>query len=318
MEMKKTITITGANGFLGSNTIRVAISRGWTVHAIVRRDEVADDVRNLGAIPHILPVLSKEELLPIIKSSSAILNFIGIISTNQGSFDEINVKNMQIILDAASELKNFRVIAPTGLGVDEYGKKVWATNDYFRSKLMIEKICAQSTVDYVLFRPSYILGPGDEMLPSMVEQLIEGAYSIIGKGIAPMQPTYVVDAADAFLNAADGKGPSRIIYDLVGPETINMNDLVKLVEELLRKNKILKCEPFIGHISHNEATHEYDMADEVISIMECDSIGDNSRIIKELGIQFSPLNVAIQSVIDSMIKNEDLIHDIVHDNNHGG
>ena len=45
--MKKTIFITGANGFLGSRIARVAIKKKFKVKAFVRENSVLDNLKNL-------------------------------------------------------------------------------------------------------------------------------------------------------------------------------------------------------------------------------------------------------------------------------
>ena len=52
-EIKK-LSITGANGYLGQHTIKRAIQEGWQVNAIVRREDAAKLVENLGAKPFIV------------------------------------------------------------------------------------------------------------------------------------------------------------------------------------------------------------------------------------------------------------------------
>ena len=119
-----------------------------------------------------------------------------------------------------------RFIVPTGLGLDQYNQKAWATNAYFLSKLHIEELCQAGTQPFVIFRPSTILGPGDELIPGLVQDIANGHVSIIGNGNIPMQPISIINATDAFLNAAQGDGLDNTIYDLVGPEVFNMNTLV--------------------------------------------------------------------------------------------
>jgi uncharacterized protein YbjT (DUF2867 family) len=50
------IAITGANGYLGTNTIKAAIKRGWLVNAIIRRDELIGEIKVLGATPFVMGV----------------------------------------------------------------------------------------------------------------------------------------------------------------------------------------------------------------------------------------------------------------------
>ncbi|MFX0164110.1 MAG: NAD-dependent epimerase/dehydratase family protein, partial [Promethearchaeota archaeon] len=49
MTESKKLVITGANGYLGKHTIKAAISKGWNVIGIVRREEAAKEVEALGA-----------------------------------------------------------------------------------------------------------------------------------------------------------------------------------------------------------------------------------------------------------------------------
>lgn len=293
----KKIVITGANGYLGRHTIKNAIQRGWIVKGIVRRKEAAEIIKNLGAEPYITKKFEKNALIPIFKESDAVIHLIGITSPEQGSFEEINVGTARIVLESALESGISRVITPSGLGVDQYGIKPWATNDYFLSKLRIEELFQENSIPFVIFRPSYIIGPGDDLIPSLMSSLMKGLVYVIGEGTTPLQPIYVKDATTAFLNAAQNMGPDNMIYDLVGPEIVNMNQLIKRVSNIMQKEGYNLPKFQIQYISTEEAFKLLDMAKEEIAITRCDVLGDNKMFTKQLKIKLSKIDEGIRAAI---------------------
>jgi nucleoside-diphosphate-sugar epimerase len=296
-ESRHTIAITGANGFLGSNVIMTAIQRGWTVRAIVRRSAAAKYVETLGAESFIVPELNTDELDSIVQGCDAILNFIGITSGTAQDFDRINVGSVKIILNTAIQAKIPRVVLPSGLGVEEVGKKWWANNNYFRSKLKIEEVCRSSRQEHIIFRPSYILGPGDELLPTMVQNALQGVIPIIGNGNLPFQPIFIEDAAKMFLNAAIGYGTLNTIYDLVGPEIISMEILVNRVIKIMHEIGILLGDVRIEHIPIDQAAIKLGISREDIDVTQCDVLGDTLPVVTAMQVNLTPLDTALNVAI---------------------
>lgn len=295
-----TISVTGANGFLGRHTIQAAIRLGWIVNAIVRRPEAAQLVASLGANPHILPSLTIKGLSSIVQDNDAILHFIGITGGDPDDFNRINVGSAKMVLEAAIRSGAGRVITTSGLGVDQYGKKSWATNEYFASKVKIEQYFRAHNHPWIIFRPSYILGPGDEILPYLVEELLAGTVYVAGDGNKPMQPIFVKDTTKIFLNAAEGKGRTNQIYDLVGPEIITMNGLIDRVVEIMRRCGLKLPKYSIKHIPLNQAAAILELSQEDIDVSQSDVLGDNAKIQSDFGIELSPLDAAIEAVVRSI------------------
>ena len=222
MPDKKKVAITGANGFLGRNTIISAIENNWTVFGIVRNQIAADIVKSLGANPIIINTFHDNRIYQVFQQCDAVIQVAGIAVGSEQELEEINVKGTETIVRTAVLANISRFVTVSGLGIDKYGKVNWASNNYFHSKMRLEQVVRNTNIASVIFRPSYILGPSDELIPGLVHQLLDGTVTIIGQGTIPMQPIYVKDAAQAFLSAASGNGENTIIYDLVGPETIDM------------------------------------------------------------------------------------------------
>ncbi len=296
MENKK-LAVTGANGYLGKHTINRAIKKGWQVIGLVRREEAAKELNMLGAETVIIKNFTLESLKKALVGCNAVIHFRGVVCGARDTFDEINVKGAHALVEAASELKIRRIIFPSGLGVDKYGIEDWADNDYFRSKKEAEQIIKQGKVPYVIFRPSYILGPDDELIPEIVKQIGGQTVSVAGSGKIPMQPIFVNDAVEAFLGAAEGLGQDNMIYDLVGPEIINMIVLIERVFKHMDEMGFHVPPPRIQHVSYEDAPKALGLCKEMVDVMKCDIISDGTITAKSLNFKLNSLDEAIRAAI---------------------
>ena len=297
MNDAKILVITGANGYLGKHTIAAAISRGWDVVGIVRRKEAAKDVESLGAKVALIQDFSIDSVKNILVGCKAIIHFRGVVCGSKEIFENVNVEGMRTLVNAAEEMNVSRIIFPSGLGVHLYGKTNWASNEYFRSKIEAEKILNKGKVPYIIFRPSYILGPSDELIPDLIEQIGAGNIEIAGAGDLPMQPIYVKDAVNAFLAAAEGRGKDNQVYDLVGPQIITMRKLIDLIVKNMKNLGFTVPPPRIHPIPYDNASKQLELCKEMIDVMRCDVTSDGTIAAKALGYNLSNLNEAIQESV---------------------
>ncbi len=73
----------------------------------------------------------------------------------------------------------------------------------------------------MVFRPSYIVGPGDAFVPTLLKAMATGEVERPGDGSYRVQPIAVADAAALVLAAIQrpGRAGPRV-FDLVGPEPL--------------------------------------------------------------------------------------------------
>jgi nucleoside-diphosphate-sugar epimerase len=297
--MAAVVAITGANGFLGRHTVKRALEKGISVRGIVRRKEAADLVGELGATTALVTGLNEVELTRALEGCSAVIHFAGIVSERYGSLKEINVGGTRALLRGARLDRLSRFVVPTGLGINQYGKKTWATNDYFDSKRRIENLCKMSQVPHVIFRPSYIIGPGDELIPIIVTSILKGKVLVVEEGNTPMQPLYVVDAANSFLGAATRTGLGRSVYDLVGPETVTLTSLVPRVAEIMREGGFVVPDYRVVKVPLGMASEVLGLSREEVEVMLSDVVGDPGPLVRDFRIELTPLDEAIRSAVEA-------------------
>ena len=301
-----TIAVTGANGFLGRNCIRRATRIGLDVRGIVRRQEAADIVRKLGVEPVIIEQLDRRLLMQAFVGCEAVLHFIGIANEQYGTFEEVNVHGTGLVLESAEQSRVSRFVTPSGLGVDQYDKKKWATNGYFNSKRKIELMCQSGRVPFVVFRPSYILGPGDELIPSLVDSILEGKVRVAGEGDTPMQPIFVEDAAAAFVGAAMGRGRTNAIYDLVGSETITFVQLTDRVAEAMHEEGFDVPPYKIIRIPPEKAPQTMGLSKEEVDVMLCDIVGDPRLFVSDFDVSLTRLDLAVRIAVQAVKEKQQL------------
>ncbi len=296
MDYKK-LAITGANGYLGKHTIKAAIQKGWQVVGIVRRDDAAKEVESLGANAAVVKDFNLNSLKNALAGCKAVLHFRGVVCGAKELFEKVNIDGMRILVEAALETKVSRIIFPSGLGVDRYGEEEWANDAYFYSKNKAEQILKNGNVPYIIFRPSYILGPNDELIPEMIDQIGNGIVQVAGNGTIPMQPIYVKDAIHAFLAAADGAGDNNQIFDLVGPQVITMLELIDMVVQNMTDLGFNIPHPRINTITFEDAPEQLGICKEMVDVMKCDITSNGDIAAKALGYKLSDLDEAIKAAI---------------------
>ena len=301
MSKKKKIAITGANGYLGTQTIKVALERNIMVNAVIRRREIIESVKKNGVIPFLVKDFKIEELETAFKGCQAVIHFANIVCGTKALFETVNIEGLKKIIIAAENVGISRIIYPSGLGVDKFGENEWANNNYFYSKNVAEELLIKSKVAYIIFRPSYILGSDDELIPDLIEQIYEGKVYIVGNGEVPMQPIYVRDAVTAFLNASLGKGENNRIYNLVGLQTLNMKRLIEMVRQGIENIGLNIPPPLYEYISYDSAPMKLEICKEMVDVMKCDIIADGKIAAEALGFKLSPIEDAINKAVESKL-----------------
>lgn len=300
------IAVTGANGYLGQHTIRKAIQQGWDVVGVVRRKEAAIEIVSLGAKAFVVSTFESNALNKEFVGCQAVIHLAGIVCGSRENFKSVNIEGTRAVVKAAGEAGIKRVVYPSGLGLDQYDKVAWATNEYFRSKMLAEQIIQKGGVPFAIFRPSYILGPNDELIPELVRQIAHSTVVIAGDGKVPMQPIYVENAISAFLAAAEGKGKNNTIYNLVGPKIVNMLQIVEIVTQTMKHLGFNVPEPRLKYISYEKAPQELGICKEMVDVMQCNIISDGNIASKALGYTLSSLEDAIKAAVaDKLLPKQD-------------
>jgi nucleoside-diphosphate-sugar epimerase len=297
------IAITGANGWLGRAVVIGATSAGLHVRGVVRSSEAARAVETLGAQAVQAVDLDPAPLAAGIVGCRALVHLVGIGAERGGAtYEDVNVGGMRKVIEAARHVGVPRVVYFSGLGVARYGISRRSTNPYFLSKLAAEVELFRSGLEVVVFRPSYLVGPEDELIPALLHELAAGEVEIVGDGRYQLQPVAVADASAAVLAATRVALPGPTVFDLVGPEAISYRDFVARVARAAardgRVTEYVLREIPIEEADRRAAAGGYrGLLPDELDVMLCDETADAEPLVRLLGRPLRTLDETLDEAV---------------------
>lgn len=296
------LVVTGANGFVGRHLIQLARSQGIDVHGIVRSKAAARTAILAGAHPVIVDALEARNLERAFAGARGVVHLAQIGAERGGArYAAVNVLGTRAVVAAARASGVGRIVFLSGLGVARYGQSRRCTNPYFLSKLAAELELYGSGLGVAVFRPSYIVGPGGELIAGLLRGMADGEVERIGDGAYRLQPVSVRDAAAAILAALELER-SPAVFDLVGPEPLSYKDFVERVARLARPLGLAGPyrvrEIATGDAERQAAAGGYrGMLPDELDCLLCDEVADARPLEGLLGRFLMPLDDALMAVL---------------------
>jgi NADH dehydrogenase len=176
-------------------------------------------------------------LVNSVEDCQAIINLIGIIKeTKETSFDFAHHLIPMSLVKAVQDAGVKRFIQMSALGA---GGNI--DTEYMESKRLGESVVKSSGLDYTIFRPSLVYGPGDHFI-SMLRKAIKWApfFPVIGDGQYKFQPVSVFNVADCFVKAIEKSETFGKAYDIAGPDVVTFDELLDIVAQTMGKSKARK------------------------------------------------------------------------------
>jgi len=271
------VAITGANGFVGRNAARLFTKKGIQVINIVRKNR---SISTRSGTVLISDDLSEKYLAQRLKKCRALLHFIGQgKQTVVDDYEKVNVGLTKNAINLCKKAGIKKIIYISGLGVHKN-----TTFGYFISKYKAEQEIIRSGLDYTIFRASYILGKDDPLSEILCKQIKNGKITIAGSGNYRIQPIFIEDAGEVFLQAIFNKNFSKKIIDLVGPQTVTYN---RFIRNFVHRKKV-KIEKISLEDAYKNALHNknsYFGIDD-LNILVGDYVGNYKNLQKITGITF--------------------------------
>jgi NADH dehydrogenase len=298
------IAVTGANGFVGRHVVRRAVAAGWHVVGVVRSDAAARVVREDGGHPWEILGRDPEALVRALDGCAAVVHLAQIGAERGGStYEAINIGLTERVLEDARHAGVPRAVYFSGLGVARYGISARCSNPYFLSKLAAETILFRSGLEGVVFRPSYVVGPGDAFVPMVMKALEGGEIERPGDGCYRMQPIAVADVADLVL-AAVGRPPRAFptVFDLVGPEPVSYDQLLARLAAVVRRQG-RPAELRVREVAVAEAERQaraggfQGLLPDELDCLLCDEVSDPAPLAALLGRPLLPLDDALAAAV---------------------
>ena len=280
------LAMTGANGYVGRNIGKSLQRKGFDIIGVVRRRKSSLVTFGVSVISN---DLSEKYLVSRLKGCYALLHLIGKgRQTIDADYEKVNVLLTKRAIELCKKAGIKKIIYISGLGVSKS-----TSFGYFISKLKAENEIIESSLDYTIFRASYIIGRGDPLSQILVKQTKNGTITIAGSGNYRIQPIFVDDVAEVFAQSILNKKFSRKVIDLVGPKIVTYNRFLRDIVsgKKVRIKKIPLQEAYYDALHNPRSMFGLDD----LNILVGDFVGDHKKLRNMTGIKFKTYHEVLKS-----------------------
>jgi len=233
------VFVTGGTGFVGKAVIRALQAHGILVRCLVRAGSESH-LRGFEAIERAPgDVLTPKGIAESMQGCGAVIHLVGIIREHRASgvvFEQLHARATTHIVDAARTAEVPRYLQMSALGVRRD-----APSRYHRTKWEAEESVRSSGLDWTIFRPSVIYGPGDgsvSVLARLVRRL--PVVPVIGDGRYRLQPVAVEHVAEGFARALEQPATVGQTYEVGGPQSYAFTEILDQIGQALGKTRVRK------------------------------------------------------------------------------
>ncbi len=229
------ILVTGGTGFVGMHLVHALRAEDRPVRILVRnrRSKAARTVASWGCELVEGDMTDAESVDRAVAGCDAVLHLVAIATGSGEKFERIMVQGTRDLVAASKRAGVTRFLHMSALGTGARSKDL---THYFRAKWEQEQTVAESGLEHVIFRPSFIFGSDGGMLPLLIRQ-VRWSPAVAVVGTRRMQPIWVDDVAACFAKALSTPAATNRTFELGGPDVLTWDELYERIKRILGKRR---------------------------------------------------------------------------------
>ena len=240
------LLVAGGSGFIGSHIVRELVEQSpESIIRILTRKPTAKKSSAARIEYAVGDVMAPQSLNAPMQGIDVVVQCVQfpnhpIENPARGwTYERVDGEGTRNIVQACLTAGVRRFIYLSGAGAGPGRSEPW-----FRAKHEAEQAVRQSGLEYAILRPSWVYGPEDRSLNRFVMLARRSpVIPVIGNGRSRVQPVSVFDVAKvAALCATRAQAPNTV-FELGGPEELSMNEILRTVQKILGKRRILMHSP---------------------------------------------------------------------------
>jgi len=315
------ITVIGATGFIGKHLTRRLVNNGFRVSAIVRNEYKAKDLIDLGVDIYKGDLTDPDSLNGVLADCDTLFHLANVSKwwlRDKKQYFDVNIKGTKTILEQAERSGVKKVIFTSSVSAIRQPHGVLSREDlehcgkfeseYGRSKYLAEqevlKFNKKSSLDIVILNPGVVIGPGDfKIFGKMVIEFLNNRLKFRAFDQSYVPLVYIDDVVDAHIKAIDNCKPGEK-YILVS-ENIKIIDLYKMGNKISgdpippfeMPAFIIKIMAYFYELKAMINGGYPKLAVDAVNAMQQGACASNKKAIEELGINFMPIEIALEKTI---------------------
>lgn len=218
------ILVIGATGLIGSRVATELVARGHEVRGVAREIDAA--ARRMPIVEWRcidLAASRSEDWADLLLEIDAVVNCAGALQS--GPADDLkgtHARGLQTLVAACLANGVRRVIHFSAIGVDRA-----TPTEFSRTKLAGDAVLMASDLDWVILRPSVVLGAPAYGASALIRGLAALPVVPTMPGTAPIQPVTLDDVAAAAVHFVDPAAQVRVVVELVGPQVVSFAEVIR-------------------------------------------------------------------------------------------
>ena len=298
----KEIAIIGGTGFVGRHLCNALSRSGLAIRVLTRKRERN---RHLLVFPRLsliqADVHDQDALAGALAGADAVIHLAAILN-EQGtdSFTRTHVQLTENVTHACQANDISRLLYMSALGAS-----VNAPSEYLKSKAKAEEQAhSLDGLHTTSFRPSVIFGPADDFFNRFARLLA------MSPGIFPLAcptaqfaPVYVEDVVAAMLASLQNPSTFGQRYDLCGPETYSLRELVEYTAQVANLRR--KIIPLSDRLSALQARILEKLPGKPFSMDNYLSTKADTSVSNDGFAQLGIAPRSIESIVPSYLGNEE-------------
>jgi uncharacterized protein YbjT (DUF2867 family) len=225
------VLVTGGTGFVGQAVVRALVDAGHTVRVLERAPGKAARAGLEGVEAVQGDMADATSLRSAVDGQDAVVHLVAIITGKPEEFESVMEQGTRDLVGAAKEAGVRRFVLISALGVTEETKDLVP---YYRAKWDMERTVRESGLEHVIFRPSFVFGPGGAALQQFTRiAKLAPVTPIVGSGTQRLQPIWIEDVGAYFAAGLAQSEATNRTFEIGGPDVITWNEFWERLKRTL-------------------------------------------------------------------------------------
>lgn len=295
--------VLGGSGFIGRYVVQRLAARGIVVAVGCRNAERAKFLRPMGNVGQIVTlgvaIDDEDALARFLEGSDWVVNAVGILAeTGSQRFERVHHQGPARLARLARAAGVERFVHLSAIGADPRSPSLYA-----RTKAAGEAAVREHFPTATILRPSVVFGPEDRLFNRFAEMAVYSpVLPLIGGGGTKFQPVYVGDVADAVVACLEDATTEGRTYELGGPETYSLREIVERVLAEIRRKRFLLDIPFGLAAFQGKLLSllpSPPLTEDQVLLLKRDSVVSPGALgLADLGIAATPLEAILPTYLD--------------------